>query len=178
MYRVTHGILQYMQTFLDLLNSKNQSFKCFKAGDKSESLDYSVNVSSEIREGSSEEDLKILQQLIPENCQEIFEFYKLCNGVKLFCDEETAGVEFFKANELVAENEGWKAWFSERDENELCNFEKNGIAFGTIPKSGNYFILYEGKVYYSDHDDMNDSPIAESFNECSNNFLFTKLMQI
>lgn len=61
-----------MQTFLDLLNSKNQSFKCFKAGDKSESLDYSVNVSSEIHEGSSEEDIKILQQLIPENGQKNF----------------------------------------------------------------------------------------------------------
>lgn len=135
------------------------------AGDKSESLDYSVNLSSEIHEGSSEEDIKILQRLIPENGQEIFEFYKSYNGVKLFCNKETVGVEFFKANEFVAENEGWKELCSEIDENELCNFEKYGVAFGTIPNSGNYFILYEGKVYYSNHDDMNDSPVTESFNE-------------
>jgi hypothetical protein len=154
-----------MQDFIDFLNLKNTSFKCFKSGDNNENLDFSVNVFNEVHEGAGHEDLALLQQLILEKGEEVFEFYKQFNGVKLFCNKDIAGVELFKVTELVGENEAWKEWFSERDENELYDFEKYGIAFGTVPRSGNYFVLYEGRVYYSDHDDVNESPLAESFSD-------------
>ena len=46
---------------------------------------------------------------------------------------------------------------------------KEGIAFGEIPHSANFFVVAEseraGKIYYADHDDFRESPIAGDLDE-------------
>jgi hypothetical protein len=35
--------------------------------------------------------------------------------------------------------------------------------FGEVSASGNFFVLHEGGVYYSNHDGGDDKPLANSF---------------
>ena len=56
---------------------------------------------------------------------------------------------------------GWKK--------EMPAWLKKGIPFGEIPHSANFFVAGvgedEGKIYYADHDDFKESPIAENLDE-------------
>lgn len=154
-----------MTDFFRQINFPNQQFKCFKAGDDSESLDLTVGIHNELNPGATESEILILQELIPENNKEIIDFYKLYNGISLYRNGETSGIEMCPINDLKKLNEDWKEWFSDYEEDELYDFQKDGVAFGEIAHSGNYFVFYEGRVFYSDHDEFEEKDLGETFNE-------------
>ena len=50
----------------------------------------------------------------------------------------------------------------------MTDWQRQGIVFGEIPRSGNYFLLppsgeHGGQVFYDDHDGFHEEPIAGSF---------------
>jgi hypothetical protein len=151
-----------MEEVINRLN-KQLKFKCFYAGDKTESLGLVVDTHNELNPPANETDIDLLKNIIKENNSEIVEFYKKYNGLKLYCHEKESGLEIFPISEIASENEGWKAWFQEGEE--LKDYEKEGVAFGAVSRSGNYLVLFQGKVFYYDHEGNTDSPIVESFNE-------------
>ena len=55
------------------------------------------------------------------------------------------------------------------EEDRMPTWLREGIAFGEIPHSANFFVVGvgedAGKVYYADHDDFRESPIAENLEE-------------
>jgi hypothetical protein len=56
------------------------------------------------------------------------------------------------------------------DDEADTNHLKTAIAIGESPHSGNYFVMpvegpHTGKVFFVDHDDWRDDPIAESFDQ-------------
>ncbi|MEQ9413502.1 MAG: SMI1/KNR4 family protein, partial [Cyclobacteriaceae bacterium] len=106
-----------------------------------------------------------LKKLISDNNDQIVNFYKTANGLKLYCNGDTSGIEIYPIDQLSELNEEWKESFSDFEEDELYDFQKNGVAFGAISQSGNYFVLLDGKVYYSDHDGGDDTILGEDFNE-------------
>jgi hypothetical protein len=156
-----------VQDFLKKINRKNQKFQCFECGDVNKALKLTVAISNELNPPATENDLLQLKTLIPNGNEEIADFYKIHNGISLFCNKETKGVELFSIDDFAMRNELWKHWTfgMVEDEDELYDFEKYGVAFGEISQSGNYFILYEGKVFYFDHDGGEEEIIGESFND-------------
>ncbi|MDZ4783416.1 MAG: SMI1/KNR4 family protein, partial [Planctomycetia bacterium] len=60
-----------------------------------------------------------------------------------------------------------RQWNYELEAEDMPSWFREGVVFGEIYESGNYFVLHEehGKerVYYYDHDDFQEEPLAESF---------------
>ena len=152
-----------MKDFLRHINLKNQQFKCYECQDKNKTLNLIVDIHNELNEGATKNEISLLKQLIPVYNEEIIEFYQLYNGIKLYCNEQTSGIEFYPINNLKKLNEEWKEWFSEYEKDDMYDFQIGGLAFGDISDSGNYFIFFEGKVFYSDHDGGDDAPVGETF---------------
>ena len=154
-----------MTDFFRKIKLNNQRFKCYKAGDKSESLDLTVDIHNVLNSGATEKEILLLEELIPDKNKEIVQFYKVHNGLRLYCSGETSGVDICPISDLQGLNEEWKEWFTGYEEDELYDFQKNGYAFGEIAHSGNYFVFYEGKVFYSNHDEFEEKDLGKSFNE-------------
>lgn len=154
-----------MNDFFKAIKRSNQKFSCYKSGDKKEKLDLVVEIHHEINEPATENDISFLKKIISDNNDRIVNFYKEANGLKLYCNGDTSGIEIYPIDQLRELNEEWKESFSDFEEDELYDFQKNGVAFGTISQSGNYFVLLDGKVYYSDHDGGDDTILGEDFNE-------------
>jgi len=154
-----------MKDFLRHINLKNQKFGCYLNSDDSETLTLTVDIQNELNNSASENEISILKQLIPDNNIEIIEFYKLFNGITLYCNGDTSGLQFYPINSLVNLNEEWKEGHLEFEDDELYEYQKGGVAFGDISHSGNYFVFFDGKVFYDDHDGGDDTPVGETFNE-------------
>jgi hypothetical protein len=152
-----------MNDFLKHILDSNSSFDCFAAGDKSETLAFTVNVYNKLNSGANDAELIELKKQLKEQYDQIEAFYKQHNGCKLYCHGKTCAIELFVIKNWKKNNKEWKQWFEDL-EDEISDFQKEGIAFGEISDSDNYFIFYKGKVYYSDHDGGDDIPIGEDFN--------------
>ena len=154
-----------MQDFLRHIKSGNQKFKCYLNSDESETLSLTVDIYNELNPGATDEEISMLTKLIPDNNEQIVAFYKLYNGIKLYCNADTSGLQFYSIGDLKELNDEWKEGHSDFEEDELYDFQKSGFAFGEISHSGNYFILFEGKVFYDDHDGGDDTTAGETFND-------------
>ena len=78
----------------------------------------------------------------------------------LYVADATAGVVFYPIEVFEQRNEEWREWFEDLSEEEIWEFQKHGVAFGEISASGNYFVFWNGQVYYSGHDGGNDEPLG------------------
>ena len=154
-----------MQDFLRHIKSGNQKFKCYLNSDENETLSLTVDIYNELNPGATDEEISLLTKLIPDNNEQIVAFYKLYNGIKLYCNADTSGLQFYSIGDLKELNDEWKEGHSDFEEDELYDFQKSGFAFGEISHSGNYFILFEGKVFYDDHDGGDDTTAGETFND-------------
>jgi hypothetical protein len=154
-----------MQDFLLHIKSKNQKFKCYLCTDESETLNLTVDLYNELNAEATEYDIQLLKSLIKVENEEIVAFYKIHNGIKLYCNNDTSGLQFYSIADLKELNNVWKEGLSDYEDEELYDFQREGIAFGEISHSGNYFVLFEGKVYYDDHDGGDDTPVGETFND-------------
>lgn len=154
-----------MQDFIRHINSKNQKFKCYLNSDESETLNLTVDIYNELNSGATVEEISKFKKLMVDNNDQIIALYKLYNGIKLYCNGDTSGLQFYSIGDLSELNETWKEGYSDFEEDELYEFQKSGFAFGEISHSGNYFILFDGKVFYDDHDGGDDTPAGETFNE-------------
>ena len=84
-----------VQDFLKKINRKNQKFQCFNCGDESEALNLTVAISHQLNPPATERELLKLKSLIPNGNEEIVGFYEIHNGIYLFCNKETKGIELF-----------------------------------------------------------------------------------
>jgi len=139
--------------------------------DESETLSLTVDIYNELNPGATEKEISLLTELVPDNNEQIVAFYKLYNGIKLYCNGDTSGLQFYSIGNLQDLNDEWKGGHSDFEEDELYDFQKSGVAFGEISHSGNYFIFFDSKVYYDDHDGRDDTTVGESFNDFLSNIL-------
>ena len=154
-----------MEDFLKHIEDPNPNFSYYKAGADDESAGFVLDVRNRISSGASEDELNDLSEILNENTNEIKTFYKLHNGIQLYCQDDNPAIEFFEISQWLDKNEEWKEWFEDLEDDEIWDFQKEGIAFGEISFSGNYFVFNNGKIYYSDHDGGDDEPLANSFYE-------------
>lgn len=63
-----------------------------------------------------------------------------------------------------------RQWFEHLDDESDPDHIRTGVAFATVPQSGNYFVMpvegpNAGKVFYADHDGWYESHFAKHFSE-------------
>lgn len=152
-----------MKKFLEHINHKNPNFQCFDCNDELETLNLNVPV-SHIKNGSpSQDELNKLRKLSKNGNEEIVEFYSTMNGIKMYCQGNQPKIEIFPIHKLDDENEAWQYDYEGMESNELYDFQKEGMAFGEISQSGNYFVFYQRRVYYADHDGWEKTILGNSF---------------
>lgn len=132
--------------------------------DESETLNFTVDIINKLNSGAKENEIEFLKNLMNGKNEEISAFYKMHNGIELYCNKDTSGIKFYPIAGLNDLNEEWKESLSDYEEDELYEFQIRGVAFGEICHSGNYFSFFEGKVYYDNHDGGDDVVIGETFN--------------
>lgn len=152
-----------MKKFIAHIQNPAPGFRCFKAGDSDESLDFDVQVENRCAPGASPEDIQNLRSQLGESSDELAELYSMHDGIQLYCQADSPGIELSPISSWPKLNQEWKGWFVDLEPDELWEFQAEGIAFGEVCFSGNYFVFHKGKVFYSDHDGGDDEPLAESF---------------
>jgi hypothetical protein len=142
-----------METLRIHLALKNPRFECWDH-DKKHSI--TVKLRSAVGKPSTVRELKTLQKLAGKEYAVLEPLYREFNGLTLYMHRKTAGLAVAPIKELPAFAADCKTLLF-GDEAELYPFQREGVPFATIVESGNYFVLHEGKVYYSDHDGGDDS---------------------
>ena len=117
-------------------------------------------------EPATDERLAVLRELAGSDSVALGPLYRAFDGLVFHLSGDTAGLIVAAIESLEELNHGWRAWHADLDPSELLEFQKRGFAFATIAGSGEYFVLYEGRVYFSSHDGGDEEPFAvdlESF---------------
>ena len=160
-----------MQNFLIHLSQKSPFFLCYKSSDKKENLDLKVPVTHSLNSPANEKAIKTLVKFIPNNNDQLLKFYSTLNGAKLYCQNGQPKIELFPIEKWFDENKDWQNQYEDMSSEELYDFQKHGIAIGEISQLGNYFIFYEGKIYYADHDGFDEIILGNSFYEFLENII-------
>lgn len=108
------------------------------------------------------DDLAVLRGLSGDAYAALEPVYRAFNGFAFHVSGDTAGLASPTIDELRELNLEWRNWFRHVPEQEMHAFQRDGLAFATIVSSGNYFIVHEGRVYYSNHDGGDDVVWADS----------------
>lgn len=154
-----------MNAFFEHLEDPAPGFRCRLPSSSSDVLEHTVLVRHELGEPAEPAKLAELEVLVPDPSGQLRVVYEKHDGMLLYVAGATAGVRFYPVDQLEARNEEWKEWFDLADEEDLYPFQSGGAAFAEVDGSGNYFVLWEGQVYYSDHEGPGDEPLATSLSE-------------
>jgi hypothetical protein len=88
--------------------------------------------------------------------------YEEFDGLVFHINGETAGLLVAPIDELEELNREWREWFTDVAPADLYEFQRHGFAFATIVASANYFIVHQGRIYYSGHDGGDDALWGEN----------------
>lgn len=149
--------MKSMNSITNHMKLSNPRFLC-KAGD--ETLE--VCLKNEINNPATPAQLSQLKLYAGNEFQYLEPLYSAFNGIIFHVNDVTAGLMVASINQIEGMNNELQDWLDMMEPEDLADFQKHGVAFATIESSGNYFIIYQGHVYYSDHDDFNEAVYAES----------------
>jgi hypothetical protein len=162
-----------VQEFEEHIKDKAPAFRCYACGDCLERLDFTTRVSHDLNLPASAEALSEIESLLGEAGEPFKQFYGYHNGMVLYRDtlSVAAGVQFYPVEEWPARSQDMREELVEMgwEEDSMPAWLKQGITFGEIPHSANFFVVGvgedAGKIFYADHDDFRESPIAENLAE-------------
>lgn len=156
--------------FQEMLRENRPAFRCYAAGDRAEALAFTAFVRHVLNPPATAAALAEFDSQFGGACQSLRELLSSHDGMVLFCDtrSDAVGLELFP----IAD---WPARTAEmRESMEAMGFDladmpqwfDSGIVVGQIPQSANYFVVgttgeSTGKLYYADHDDFAEDPIAD-----------------
>jgi hypothetical protein len=155
-----------MEKFFAHIDDPAPGFRCYRP-DSSSDQEFEQDIRLEHRLGTpaSSEMLARLLARLGNGSEEFESLYSRHNGMVLYVCGDDAGIHFSSIEGLDEFNSEWRIWFEDMEEDELWEFQKHGVAFAEICASGNYFVWWEGKVYYSNHDGGDDDPFGDSLSE-------------
>lgn len=145
-----------------LLSRKNQRFICTHAGRKDDDHIFTAQITHEVTDGLSQEDIDILDQQIGHQ-EQLFFVLSAFGSVRLYCDTLSGGSAFYLAHpsEWKSLENDFRMWLDDIDDDEraelLPDWLDNAVVIGEIPSSGNYFLFpvtgkHLGKVFEFEHD--------------------------
>jgi hypothetical protein len=152
--------------FIAHLNEQDCRFLCYHDGpDRASRIE--VPIEHTTGGPAAPVDLATLRRHLGAHAAQVEELYSKHNGFQLYVQPPAhVGLVLFPIQEWEPATRQFKKDLSEcgRCHDEAFAFEQSGLAFGEPAFSGNLFFLFEGAVYYSDHDGGGDTPLAWSFN--------------
>ncbi len=156
-------------------------FRCYRSGDAPENLTFLARVRHIINPPADKAAVSTIDELLGATGAPLKLFYSLHDGVLMYVDStkqrtsygdfEAAGVAFFPVQEWQVQTAEMRDFLLTTDSSEgVPDWLRQGVAFGEIPHSANYFVIQPGgedagRIFYADHDDFTAEPIAESFEE-------------
>ena len=160
-----------IQTFETHIRDSAPGFRCYAAGDKTKTPAFLAKVSHKLGSPAKSKSLAANKQISAKAAEPFRELWQLHDGMCLYCDSksDTKGIQFFGAANWQSETETMRSEMSAMgfDEAAMPEWFANCTVFGQIPHSANYFAvgtegLGSGQIYYLDHDDYREDPIASS----------------
>ena len=164
----------------ELLQHESPGFQCYYAGDRSKQLGFMASVRHILGQPSTARSLAQLDSQLGVSGMIIRDLYAMHDGMTLFCDttSDAAGFELFQ----IAD---WPVQTDEMRESmeamgvvaaEMPEWFSSGVVVGQIPHSANYFVIGttgedSGKIFYMDHDDFVEEPIANDAESLIDGFL-------
>ena len=171
-----------IERFEKHLSDPAPGFWCYDAGDRRQRASYLARLENRPGRPATEKELTRAARKLGESADDILEFYRRHNGLHLyhFIDANTNGppprfrilapaITFFPIAKWAAQTrtltEAWQKMG-------LADFVESGyldgVAFGEICLSGNYFVystseMPRGKILYADHDEPGREPMADGF---------------
>lgn len=151
--------------FLAHLHEDDARFLCYPAGpDSADRIE--VPIQHAMGSPAAPEHLATLRQLLGTHAVQVEDLYSKHDGLKLYLQSsDHVGLLLLPINEWEPTTRRFKEELEDwgRSLDEAFDFERHGIAFGEPAFSGNLLFLYDGAVYYSDHDGGDETPLASSF---------------
>jgi len=154
-----------MKVIFDYVSNKNQKFYC---RDNKKEKELTVVLKNELGKPCDNKAIKTLEKIAGTESIYLQNLYQFCDGGDFQLNNKTIGLRIVSIENLESLNEEWKESFSYYEEEDLYDFQKNGFAFAEIYQSGNYFVMYNGKVFYSDHDGGDDTKWGNSIEDFLN----------
>src|SRR5579864_5276594 len=160
-----------VQSFQSHLRDKAPGFRCYAAGDKTKTVAFLAKVTHDLGAPAKNEALNAVKQTLKEVAEPFRELWQLHDGMSLYCDpnSDAVGVEFFSIANWPSETEEMHSEMGAMgfDVEAMPEWFPTCVVFGQIPHSGNYFAVSSegqslGQIYYLDHDDYREDPIATS----------------
>jgi len=150
-----------MKDFLKHIADASPGFRCYDCNDPQESMKLDVKITHKLGAPAGSKELNKISKTIGDGATQLVEFYDKHNGIQLYCQGDAPALEFFPVGQWrVKQNEMEQMLF----EPDLAfEFQKKGTVFGEVSNSGNHLVLYQGKVYYSNYDGGDATPVADSF---------------
>ncbi len=147
-----------MRAIREHLALQNPRFVCKDAYEVGE---LSVPLSNDVGAPASRLQLEQLRELAGPAFDTLAPLYEAFNGLGFHVNADTAGLFVAPIEQLAELNRDWREWFSDIAPADLYEFQRHGFAFATIVASANYFVVFRGRIYYSDHDGGDDAVWGE-----------------
>ncbi len=155
----------------EMLSHTSPSFRCYYAGDRTEQLGFTASVRHILGKPATVQALVQLDSQLGDAGVVIRDLYAMHDGMTLYCDtkSDAAGFELFQIADWPMQTaemrESMEAMGMDMDE--MPGWFSSGVVVGQIPHSANYFVIgttddESGKIFYMDHDDFIEGPIAEN----------------
>jgi hypothetical protein len=150
--------------FLSHLADLRPRFECEPAGPTRDTR-IEVEISHLFHPSAERSALTELRRLLSVPSPDVEALYAVHDGMDLYVQGSTVGLALYPISTWRAATDSFRQdiELSGRVEDELYPFEREGIVVGAPPHSGNVFVLYQGRMHYSDHDGGDDTPVAENF---------------
>jgi hypothetical protein len=171
-----------LSDFESHLNDPMPGFRCYACGDRIKRPTFLARVQNRVNPPAKARALSSIEKALGRVGGGFKRFFLKHDGVLLYEDtvlpprgneeDRAAGVFFFPVADWPAMSQEMRSGllamgWSKKD---LTDWLRDGIVFGEIPLSANYFVVKPtgrdaGKIYYADHDSFEPDPIADSFGE-------------
>lgn len=166
-----------VNAFLSHIADRTPKFRCFACGDDSKSLDLTANLRNTLEEPATPAELEKLQSWLGRQSEPFVNLYSHHNGLTLYEDSigDAVGLWLYPLGIWHEQSENMKSQFEAMGiaPEEFPTGVLDTLAFGEIPHSANFFTVRmqgpsAGQIFYVDHDDFTDEPIAKSLDEFLN----------
>lgn len=163
-----------LKRFESHLRDPSPGFRCYAAGDRTESLAVLARVKHRVGRPATSKALADIDNWLGNAATGLQRFYELHDGLLLYRDtrSDAAGIDFFKSAELDSRTEEMRESMQAMgfEQADMPSWFEQGLVFGEIPRSANYFVIQStgdeaGQIFYADHDAYDPAPLAASFDE-------------
>jgi hypothetical protein len=154
-----------------LLEAPAPGFRCFAAGDESGPR-FVARIHHTLHEPTAAEDLSLIREVLGTHAEQLVAFYAQHDGCVLYGDtlSDAAGIELLPVGQWQDAREDMREMFEHliEEPDEDPDRIMTGVAFATVPGSGNYFVIpvegpAAGRVFYADHDGWYEAAFADDF---------------